>query len=102
MRRRSRRCSEKTSDVQLAETSCDLGYPREALFAATRLSPGRAASGDYRYVTKRSGDEDLRDRLRELATQRRRFGYRRLGLMSSARASSSAPKSFSGFTGRNG
>jgi putative transposase len=35
----------------------------------------------YRYTSKRSGDEDLRARLRELASQRRRFGYRRLGLM---------------------
>lgn len=35
----------------------------------------------YRYVTKRSDDEALRRRLRELASQRRRFGYRRLGLM---------------------
>jgi putative transposase len=35
----------------------------------------------YRYASKRSGDEKLRVRLRELASQRRRFGYRRLGLM---------------------
>src|SRR6202042_5305 len=35
----------------------------------------------YRYAPKRSGDEELRGRLRELASQRRRFGYRRLGLM---------------------
>ena len=35
----------------------------------------------YRYASKRSGDEELRIRLRELASQRRRFGYRRLGLM---------------------
>jgi hypothetical protein len=35
----------------------------------------------YRYAAKRSGDEELRIRLRELASQRRRFGYRRLGLM---------------------
>ena len=35
----------------------------------------------YRYASKRSGDEELRKRLRELASQRRRFGYRRLGLM---------------------
>ena len=35
----------------------------------------------YRYVSKRSGDEGLRKQLRELASQRRRFGYRRLGLM---------------------
>jgi HTH-like domain len=35
----------------------------------------------YRYVTKRAADEELRGRLRELASQRRRFGYRRLGVM---------------------
>lgn len=35
----------------------------------------------YRYASKRTGDEELRARLRELASQRRRFGYRRLGLM---------------------
>ena len=35
----------------------------------------------YRYASKRSGDEELRQRLRKLASQRRRFGYRRLGLM---------------------
>jgi putative transposase len=35
----------------------------------------------YRYASKRSSDEGLRKRLRELASQRRRFGYRRLGLM---------------------
>jgi putative transposase len=32
-------------------------------------------------AAKWSGDEELRIRLRELASQRRRFGYRRLGLM---------------------
>ena len=35
----------------------------------------------YRYASKRSGDEGLRVHLRELASQRRRFGYRRLGLL---------------------
>lgn len=35
----------------------------------------------YRYASKRTSDEDLRAALRELATQRRRFGYRRLGLL---------------------
>ena len=42
----------------------------------------------YRYASKRSGDEELRNRLRELASQRRRFGYRRLGLMLERQASS--------------
>ena len=34
-----------------------------------------------RYEAKRSGDQELRERLRELAGQRRRFGYRRLHVM---------------------
>jgi putative transposase len=34
-----------------------------------------------RYQTRRSGDEELRERLRELADERRRFGYRRLHVM---------------------
>ena len=32
----------------------------------------------YRYRSRRSGDNALRQRLRELAAERRRFGYRRL------------------------
>ena len=35
----------------------------------------------YRYASKRTSDADLRATLRELASQRRRFGYRRLGLL---------------------
>jgi putative transposase len=35
----------------------------------------------YRYASKRSDDAELRNRLRELASQRRRFGYRRLHLL---------------------
>jgi putative transposase len=34
-----------------------------------------------RYVHRRSDDGDLRSRLREIALERRRFGYRRLGIM---------------------
>ena len=30
----------------------------------------------YRYQAKRGGDEAVRERLRELAGERRRFGYR--------------------------
>src|SRR5947209_14877103 len=81
MHRRSRRCSEKTSNAQLAETSCDLGDPREELLAAAGLWPRGMHPKTYRYASKRSGDEGLRKQLRELACQRRRFGYRRLGLM---------------------
>ena len=35
----------------------------------------------YRYVSKRPDDSWLRQRLKELASERRRFGYRRLHLM---------------------
>jgi len=36
---------------------------------------------DYRYRSTRSGDADLRQRLRELVLERRRFGYRRLHIL---------------------
>ena len=35
----------------------------------------------YRYVSERGSDEAIRSRLRELAHERRRFGYRRLHLL---------------------
>lgn len=35
----------------------------------------------YRYASRRSDDADLRARLRELASERRRFGYRRLHIL---------------------
>ncbi len=35
----------------------------------------------YRYQAKRGADEEVRKRLRELAGERRRFGYRRLHLL---------------------
>lgn len=35
----------------------------------------------YRYASKRTDDSALRAKLKELASQRRRFGYRRLGLL---------------------
>jgi putative transposase len=35
----------------------------------------------YRRVSRRSDDAALRERLRDLADQRRRVGYRRLGLL---------------------
>ncbi len=46
----------------------------------------------YRYASKRTGDEGLRARLRELASQRRRFGYRRLGLMLERQGIKLSPK----------
>ena len=42
----ARRCSEKTSDAQLAEACCDLGGPREGLLAAAGLWARRPAPED--------------------------------------------------------
>jgi len=71
----------KKSDTRLAEACCDLGDPREELLAAASLWARRPASEDVPLCDKAAGDEELRRRLRELASQRRRFGYRRFGLM---------------------
>lgn len=35
----------------------------------------------YRYASRRGDDEGVRERLRELAAIRRRFGYRRLHIL---------------------
>ena len=35
----------------------------------------------YRYASRRPADEAIRKRLRELASERRRFGYRRLHIL---------------------
>ena len=35
----------------------------------------------YRRTSKRPADTDLRDRLKELSSERRRFGYRRVGVL---------------------
>lgn len=50
---------------------------------AERRACGLALVGrsTMRYEHRRSGDEELRERLRELAAERRRFGYRRLHVM---------------------
>lgn len=39
------------------------------------------ASKIYRYQPKRPHDGEIRKRMREIASERRRFGYRRIGLM---------------------
>ena len=41
----------------------------------------------YRYASTRPDDGALRQRLKELASERRRFGYRRLRLLLAGRAS---------------
>lgn len=54
------------------------------LFGISERRACRALSVDrtsVRYVHRREDDGDLRSRLREIALERRRFGYRRLGIM---------------------
>jgi putative transposase len=51
-------------------------YPQARACALIGLAPKT-----YRYVSKRESDEAIRKRLRELAHERRRFGYRRLHLL---------------------
>jgi len=54
----------------------DKGYSQRRACGLVGLHPKT-----YRYASKRTGDEGLWARLRELASQRRRFGYRRLWLV---------------------
>ena len=81
MHRRCRRWSEKNLTPGLRKRAVTWAiraknYSQRRACGLVGLHPKT-----YRYATKRSGDEELRSRLRELASQRRRFGYRRLGLM---------------------
>ena len=46
--------------------------------ACTMLGVDRTS---VRYAPRRSDDGDLRSRLREIAAERRRFGYRRLHIL---------------------
>ena len=60
-----------------------MSYTREQWEFSERRACGLVGIGrsSSRYVVKRGGDEGLRERLRELAGERRRFGYRRLHVM---------------------
>lgn len=52
------------------------GYSQRRACGLVRIDPRV-----YRYRSRRSDDEALRRRLRELASERRRFGYRRLHIL---------------------
>ncbi|QOZ52216.1 hypothetical protein XH90_13165 [Bradyrhizobium sp. CCBAU 53338] len=66
---------------RLAETCCDLGDRSEGLLAAAGLQAGGPAAEDRPLCLTRPDDGTLRARLGELASQRCRFGYRRVGLL---------------------
>jgi len=46
----------------------------------------------FQYEKREGGDEAFRKRLRELAAERRRFGYRRLGIMLARERSPGKPQ----------
>jgi putative transposase len=72
------RCSQKASDAQFKEAGRDLGHRAKELLAAAGVRTDRPRTEDYRYRSRRPDDGELRRRLRQLAAERRRFGYRRL------------------------
>lgn len=51
-------------------------YDQKQACALAGINPGV-----YRRVSQRPADTDLRDRLKELSSERRRFGYRRLHIL---------------------
>lgn len=77
----------KTSDAQSEERLCDLGDQIQRLFAAPRLRTDRHGAEDlmepktYRYISTRPDEMALRQRLKALANERRRFGCRRLHIL---------------------
>src|SRR5215469_11500730 len=73
------RLSEKTSDAQFPEDGGDLGNRPEELLAAARLRADRHCAKDLPlcHLARR----EFRERLRRLAADRRRFGYRRLHIL---------------------
>jgi putative transposase len=60
-----------------------VSYTRESWTVSERRACGLVgiSRSNARYAARRSGDEELRERLRQLAGERRRFGYRRLHVM---------------------
>ena len=61
-----------------------------------------AARSVVRYVRQRADDITLRSRLRELAHERKRFGYRRLHQMLRREGTAMNLRSYGGFTLKNG
>ena len=71
----------KTSNARVEEERSDLGDREQGLPAAPSLWMVGFEPGVLRYRASQSDDAGLRSGLRELAAERRRFGYRRLYLV---------------------
>jgi putative transposase len=59
----------------------DWAMKRKATIAAAGLCAGRDRSACLSAPSKRPADTELRARMKELASERRRFGYRRLHIL---------------------
>jgi putative transposase len=71
----------KTSEARCKATRCGPGHDREKLQPAAGLRPGRDRSARLSAGSSRPADAGLRERLNELSSERRSFGYRRLHLL---------------------
>ena len=71
----------KTSNARVEEERSDLGDREQGLPPAPSLWMVGFEPGVLRYRASQSDDAGLRSGLRELAAERRRFGYRRLYLV---------------------
>lgn len=77
-----RAAKQRTCASRTGKEGCrDLGDREQGVFATSRLRSGGHGFTLYRYRSSRPNDAGLRKRLRELAAERRRFGYRRLHLL---------------------
>ena len=82
MHRRFARCLEKTSKAQFKEERRELGHRREGLLSAPRFCAlVGMAPRVYRYQSTGPDDAHLRQRLRELSSEHRRFRYRCLHIL---------------------
>jgi putative transposase len=71
----------KTDDACGAVRDGGAGDHGSRLLRAPRLRADRVDRSSFQYERKGGGDVPVRARLRELANERRRFGYRRLAIM---------------------
>ena len=77
----SRKCWEKTFEAGSRRNAAawamkEKRYSQKRACALAGIDPRV-----YRRTSKRPADTDLRDRLKELSSERRRFGYRRLHIL---------------------
>ena len=78
---RSRRCWEKTSEARSKATIRGLAMTEKNYNQRRACALAGIDSRAYRSRSISSMDYELRERLKDLSAERRRFGYRRLHLV---------------------